>query len=823
MKKNISYFITTLLVIHSLVACTLSMDEWIETEENKGYSDIAVEKNDFYSISYQYKDYTRSLTDKIREYIVNVEADSIIYFLDNTPDEWLPQVGGCVVSNCCPEFPMGLIARVHSIEKINGMYKVVTTETDIDDAYEDFDLDMDMDVLSDNGENDNITRAVNSKTRGMRNEADSVSIDWTMYNMITKGHKVKNLDGVATRAVEDEYTEDVDRDYTKSKEEPIINIDESSALGKLVINKYAKKILVNRFSLGLYSVTETHIKKQVQLKRKREFTDITNTQGVKLSWAIGHDFINPPSNEAEIKKATAQFKDWWKNNRDEIINNPYYEKLGLLDKINEQAIVAEIPLPSCPFGIIIRIKPTMDVTAGLFGTGDWVWYTSKSRSITEIIDGKKVQDKTTTNEDDKNLKLPSSKYPVNITGRFNIGGGLEVFIGLGKKLSMKKAAGIGAFGAVTLEFQGDFEGQILGENDLASSDDLISLTAYGEVGGKVLAGDYGDMKFLTKKYELWKGFEFPYYPKLQVEDDLKMYVDVDSEKKAFCDFTLSYKFPSLGVFFVGLIKTLYKPGLYLYKNSGIGGSQPIDVPASSSTLKAGTTYTFHYRSEDESASYTAVPYLKYTPTGEVTLFSEHERFINVEASLTPMVKYLTKKMSNGKYQHWYQTYGDELTDDSPMAKNVSDPQNYNEFECAMPFELFNPSAMHNVWDDFGIKYTVHWGTGKEKEVSKSLMNTCKSPGIYVPRVTFVLPKKADLSKVNVSGELYFIYKGDVTKTMHSLVNTDYKQFLYRPVTYGTAKGYETMESVYHFQCPFEDTTTYEWESEKSVPMTINTN
>ena len=63
---------------------------------------------------------------------------------------------------------------------------------------------------------------------------------------------------------EDEYTEDVDRDYTKSKEEPIINIDESSALGKLVINKYAKKILVNRFSLGLYSVTETHIKKQVQ-------------------------------------------------------------------------------------------------------------------------------------------------------------------------------------------------------------------------------------------------------------------------------------------------------------------------------------------------------------------------------------------------------------------------------------------------------------------------------------------------------------------------------------------------------------------------------
>ena len=45
---------------------------------------------------------------------------------------------------------MGLIARVLSVEKVNGMYKVVTTETEIEDAFEDFDLDMDMDILSDN-------------------------------------------------------------------------------------------------------------------------------------------------------------------------------------------------------------------------------------------------------------------------------------------------------------------------------------------------------------------------------------------------------------------------------------------------------------------------------------------------------------------------------------------------------------------------------------------------------------------------------------------------------------------------------------------------
>ena len=316
----------------------------------------------------------------------------------------------------------------------------------------------------------------------------------------------------------------------------------------------------------------------------------------------------------------------------------------------------------------------------------------------------------------------------------------------------------------------------------------------------------------------------PYYPKLEVEDDLKMFIDVDSKTgKPFCDFTLSYKFPKLGVFFAGAFKSLFKPGLYLYKNGSIGSSEPIDVPSSTSKLSAGTTYKFHYKSEDEIASYTAVPYLKYTPTGDVTLFAEHERLINTEAYLTPMVKYLTKKMSNGKYQHWYQVYGDELTDDSPMAKNVPNPQDYNEFECAMPFKIFNPSAMHNVWDDFGIQYTVSWGGGGTQEIYKSLMKTCIKPGIYVPRVTFILPKKSDLSRLNISGELYFVYKDDPKKVKHPLVDTDFKDFLYAPVTYGTVKGYETLNTWYHFKCPFDDYTIYDWESEKALPMTISTN
>ena len=76
---------------------------------------------------------------------------------------------------------------------------------------------------------------------------------------------------------------------------------------------------------------------------------------------------------------------------------------------------------------------------------------------------------------------------------------------------------------------------------------------------------------------------------------------------------------------------------------------------------------------------------------------------------------------------------------------------------------------------------------------------------------------------NISGELYFVYKDDPKKVKHPLVDTDFKDFLYTPVTYGTVKGYETLNTWYHFKCPFDDYTIYDWESEKALPMTISTN
>ena len=113
-KKIFSILTLSSVLLLIMMGCTLSMEEWADTEEEKGYNEVQTVKNDFFTMEYEYKKTTRSLTDSIQKYIVQVEADSIIWFMDNLPSEWRPKTGGYVVANCCELFPMGLMAEILS-------------------------------------------------------------------------------------------------------------------------------------------------------------------------------------------------------------------------------------------------------------------------------------------------------------------------------------------------------------------------------------------------------------------------------------------------------------------------------------------------------------------------------------------------------------------------------------------------------------------------------------------------------------------------------------------------------------------------------------
>ena len=41
---------TALFLILTMASCTLSMEDWVETEENKGYDELVTDEDEFYSV-----------------------------------------------------------------------------------------------------------------------------------------------------------------------------------------------------------------------------------------------------------------------------------------------------------------------------------------------------------------------------------------------------------------------------------------------------------------------------------------------------------------------------------------------------------------------------------------------------------------------------------------------------------------------------------------------------------------------------------------------------------------------------------------------------
>ena len=132
------------------VSCTLDMEDWVPTEEEKGYGEIASMEYDGMKFEYEFKEETIHLTDNLLEYLAYTDGDTILYFMDNMPEEYRPRTGGYVAAFCCDALPLGLNAKVTSVEHSNGMYVVETKPVELAETYKEFKLDIEVvDILRD--------------------------------------------------------------------------------------------------------------------------------------------------------------------------------------------------------------------------------------------------------------------------------------------------------------------------------------------------------------------------------------------------------------------------------------------------------------------------------------------------------------------------------------------------------------------------------------------------------------------------------------------------------------------------------------------------
>lgn len=166
------------------------MEEWEVAEEEQGFEEPVTIKNELGTVTYQFNPGVHYVTDNVQEYLVQVDHDTILYFMDNLPEEWTPLPGNLLAAGCSHKIPYGLNHRVLSVENVGGLYKVVCTKAAIEEVYKELSYCFDTGLSYPTGIE--TLDSVQLAALGYE-KRDSVIMDWHTYDSM-KGIKA------ATRA-----------------------------------------------------------------------------------------------------------------------------------------------------------------------------------------------------------------------------------------------------------------------------------------------------------------------------------------------------------------------------------------------------------------------------------------------------------------------------------------------------------------------------------------------------------------------------------------------------------------------------------------------
>ena len=165
--------------------CTLSMEEWILAEEDRGKEEPYTVESDYGTITYQFNDSVLYVTDRIQEnYLVRVEHDSILYFNGSIPKEWRPYVGMKLATGCSHLLPYGLNHRIISVEDVGGILKVVATRVSTKEVYKHLSYCIDADVVNTDLSELTEEEMLDYGFELTVNEAgDTIIMDWNEYDV----------------------------------------------------------------------------------------------------------------------------------------------------------------------------------------------------------------------------------------------------------------------------------------------------------------------------------------------------------------------------------------------------------------------------------------------------------------------------------------------------------------------------------------------------------------------------------------------------------------------------------------------------------------
>lgn len=134
MRRNFLLAITAIVTMGILIACDALFDE--PQYEGPGFTSPTTESTEEYSVTYQYKEGVIVLDENSLKYLERVEADTILYFSEETPISILPKRGDVISAKVTEKTPYGLGNIVTETSEVGGLLKCVTTATELDNIFE---------------------------------------------------------------------------------------------------------------------------------------------------------------------------------------------------------------------------------------------------------------------------------------------------------------------------------------------------------------------------------------------------------------------------------------------------------------------------------------------------------------------------------------------------------------------------------------------------------------------------------------------------------------------------------------------------------------
>lgn len=824
-------------------ACTLSMEDWVPTEEEEGYDEPVTVSDQFMTMSYKYKPTTRSLTASIMQYVQLIEDDTVLYFSNSLPRKWLPVVGGCVVCNCCDEYPTGLMGKVLSVEDMGGLTKVTTTYTTLNEVFDEFDYEFDSYLIyKEVDQNDSAsTRAAAAVKQRHRAKiprrgkvaGEGTDIDWSMYDLSMSGGSKAKISSRAPRKKDEkndgpnididrsdeEYKEEDEKyynipgGYTTIKEIHHFTLDGNSPIGKQFVEWLKKGFFKDKdviFRMAFSEVQETKVVKKIKVKTGSEETETTISSGVKVEGTFGRNF------DDKIKGATHILQYGGIDPKTGKYSFNTIGKSSLADffeKINKTSFGFVIPFGRAPFGFCVRIKPDISVDISLVGSGTAVQWIEKTCQKTKVVNGKVKEDST------KKLKVPNAEVSLSMMGKLNAHVAGEIVAGLGtmtagsNKLDLGLVqvgfnadyVGVGAYLQLGLDagFQIGVDG-IVGNSESAGYS-KVYVTGFREYGGIAMGGWLGDIHFASHK-ETKTFLEMHYHPTIETQTPY-VYPDVDPDTGEEVEYlTGTYRIKDLGFGIVRFHAGDYKPRLRIYRKNNDGEfiyMKTIDDVKKTVGVQGDMTYSYKLKLEDKGVDYQVQPLL-YDVEDDWNL--TYDTKVTVREQVVPKIKLYLQDMVD---------YNDFVY----MTKVEKADDNRKKYTLSMPLYVKNIRGRHWLWKDYGIDVTVKVLTDqllddpdvKPKTISKSFVDNLPilEDGYYVPRIVIKSSEKHLLVKVDP----WFISRFSSGKKDYFFNSRVGREFFFEP--YRTYKDYGSDIKVNN-NIPIDKETedigtyTYDW-------------